>query len=551
MNAFSWASRDIIWMAPLSYAVFIVPITVLAMCLVTWWPRYFSGRLLISAPLTVAMFGVLLLVRVIHPLALLAISLGVSIQIARLFARYSAWGRRMTRTVVVGGGTLVLIGSAAVRGLPALAESTAIAAASDASAPNVLLIILDTVRASNMGLYGYFRSNTPRLEQLARDGVRFDRAIAPASWTLPTHVSLFSGLDARTVAARWSRSMHDSVRTLAQVLSKSGYVSAGFAANPQYTTWETGLGRGFHRWVDIEPSIQETFWASSIAQTSLVRDFILARGPVGRWRAIRSFNLTVPVDPHHVRRPGADIVDDFLDWHASIDSTPFLGFLNLFDAHDPYVEPPSWTPRYAPRTSVIDTYDSAIAYMDAQVGRLVDSLERRGVLDETIVIISSDHGEQFGEHGLKLHGNSLYMNSIHVPLLIRAPQRTPAGVVVDVPVSLSAIPATVLDLAEVAEGELPGQSLRELWDGDPVADSAIALSWIQQHPWGKPGEPATDGALTSLVDGTYHWILSANDRVALYAYRADSLELLDRGSDPSLAGVRDSFRVRARLPRRP
>jgi arylsulfatase A-like enzyme len=482
----------------------------------------------------------------------LLISMGISVQVARLFTRFKPRAMWLTRLTVGGLAVALLIGSVAVRGLPLLAESRARAAtAGSADMPNVLLIILDTVRAANMGMYGYVRGNTPTLSRLASEGVRFDRAIAPASWTLPTHASVFSGLDPKAVAAGWKRSMDDSHLTLAEVLAPRGYVSAGFAANPQYTTWETGLTQGFHRWEDFESSAREAFWASSLSQTFLVREIVKARTWGGRWRALRSLDLKVPGDPHHVRRPAADIVDRFLDWQGSLGPKPFFGFLNLYDAHDPYVEPPGWTPMYTPRTSGIDTYDSSIAYMDQQLGRLVDSLRVRGALAQTILIVTSDHGEQFGEHELMLHGNSLYMNSIHVPLLIRAPQRTPSGAIVDQPVDLSSLPATILDLANVSQHALPGRSLRATWEHSLPADSALAVSWIEQHPWGKVGEPATAGPVTSLVDATHHWILHSNDLVELYEYHSDSLELNDLGADSSTVSIREAFKAWARAFRMP
>jgi arylsulfatase A-like enzyme len=252
-----------------------------------------------------------------------------------------------------------------------------------------------------------------------------------------------------------------------------------------------------------------------------------------------------------VRRPGATIVDRFLDWQGSIGDKRFFGFLNLFDAHDPYVEPPGWTPKYTPRRSGMDTYDSAIAYMDAQLGRLFDALRETGVLDRTIVVVTSDHGEQFGGHGLILHGNSLYMRSIHVPLIIRTPHSEATGVVVQSPVSLSALPATLLDLAWLDEASIPGQSLRATWQGSTPLDSSHAHSWIEQHPWGRPNEPATAGSMTSLVDSTHHWIRHASGKTELYAYREDTLELNDRATDSSTVAIRKAFEERFRSARRP
>ena len=551
MHQFSWATRDIAWMAPISYAAFILPATLLALALVRRWPRIFPARLAIAAPVVVALFGVLLLVRAIHPLALLAVAVGLGIQLANLYTAHQRRAAALTRFASIAVAGVLLVTSALVRLLPAITEARArtAAVASSADRPNVLLIILDTVRAANMGLFGYARANTPQLTRLANEGVRFTRAIAPASWTLPSHVSLFTGLDTRAAVAGWKRSLDDSAVTLAEVLGRNGYLTGGFAANTHYTTWETGLAQGFHRWDDFDVSLRETLWASSLAQITFFNDFFMAGGWPGRWRAVKAFDLRVPRHLQHVRRPAAEIVDRFLEWQSSVQGAPFFGFLNLFDAHDPYVEPRGWLPQY-PGRSDVDTYDSAIAYMDDQLGRLFDTLRKRGVLDRTVVIVTSDHGEQFGEHGLVNHGNSLYLNTIHVPLLLRVPRGSPAGLTVDAPVSLTAVPATVLDLVGLNPAELRGQSLRTSWEGPP-ADSAHAVAWIEQHPRGRKGDPATAGPMTSIVDAQYHWIRHADGRNELYAYRADSLEMVDRQADASMSDVIATFLRRAGLPRQP
>jgi len=548
MHAFSSETRDVAWMAPLSFAGFILPATLLAAGLVRLWPRLVSWRVVIVIPTAMALFGILLFaVRAIHPLALLALSLGLAIRLAFLYAAHRRRAVTLTGYVAAALASLLFAASVAVRGLPLMAEARARGAAAPESAdqPNVLLIILDTVRAADMGLFGYFRDNTPQLARFAEEGVRFTRAIAPASWTLPTHASLFTGIDTRAALVGWQRSLSDSVVTLAEVLGRHGYVSAGFTANTFYTTWETGLSQGFSRWDDHAVSVKEIVWTSSLAQIPVVSGFLRADDWPGRWRALKAFELKLDRHLIHDRRPAAEISDHFLRWQESIKGRRFFAFVNLFDAHNPYVEPPGWTPKYGTSGSDHDTYDSSIAYMDDQLGRLFDTLRQRRVLDRTIVIVVSDHGEQFGEHGLVNHGNSLYMNTIHVPFLLRAPGGVPAGLTVDAPVPLSAVPATVLDLLGLDPAELLGQSLRPSWEGSLGGDSAYAVSWIERHPQGRKGDPATDGPMTSIVNGQYHWIRHANGRNELYAYREDSLETVDWQADSSMADVVAAFLRRA------
>ena len=168
-------------------------------------------------------------------------------------------------------------------------------------------------------------------------------------------------------------------------------------------------------------------------------------------------------------------------------------FLNYFDAHDPYFPPrgadghfglkpstPSeratirdWThqPRQGeapPSTTKLarDCYDDCLAYLDDQLGRLFNELDTRGVLENTLVIITSDHGENFGEHaGIFGHGQSLYPQEIRVPLLVIAPGRVPSGQIISAPVSLRDLPATVVDLVGLElESSFPGRSLARFWD---------------------------------------------------------------------------------------
>ena len=547
MHKFSWATRDIIWMAPLSYAIFIIPATLLVFALNRLAPRIFSARIVLTVPLALAVFGMLLLVRVIHPLALLAFSLGVALQLSSwLVASLPAslvLARRIVVTLLVG----VLAASLLIRGVPIIEESRAIARADPlpASAPNVLFIILDTVRASSMGIYGYARNNTPQLKRFAADGALFEWAIAPASWTLPSHASMFTGLDARAAGAGWKRSLERSATTIAEVLAEHGFVAAGFVANPHFTTWETGLAQGFHRWDDFDSSPQETFWASSLAQTTVVRDLVNAESWAARWTAVRRFDLRVQPEPEHERRSGAAIVDRFLKWQELLDSRRFFAFLNFYDAHTPYVSPPGWAHLYPTAPTGRDTYDSAIGYMDAELGRLFEALQARGILDQTIVIVSSDHGEQFGEHNLSLHGNSLYLNTIHVPLVIRYPRAVPAGTTVKTVVSLERIPATIMDLTAIERTPFVGASLRRSWDDVIAEGTTHAHSWIEKHPWGRPNEPATKGALTSVVDSSWHWIRNGDGGEELYRYREDAAEAIDRAPSSELGGVRAALRAAA------
>ena len=333
-------------------------------------------------------------------------------------------------------------------------------------------------------------------------------------------------MSAKATGAGWKRSLGPDAPTLAEQLGAHGYVTAGFVANQHCTTWETGLARGFHRWDDFDAALREAFWASSLAQMTIVRELVRAPWWSERARALRAADFRVQPEPEHERRSGAHVVDRFLRWHATLGERPYFAFLNLFDAHDPYVQPPDWSVRYSEAPSGQDTYESAIGYMDAQLGRLFDTLRAQGQLDNTIVIVASDHGEQFGEHSLFLHGNSLYLASLHVPLIIRYPTLIPAGLQVQAPVSLSRVAATITDLAGIHGSPLGGKSLRPTWGSATATggEGQVSPSWIEQRVRGASGEPATLGALTSLVDDSTHWIQGADRTEQLFLYRQDPRE---------------------------
>jgi len=548
MNRFSWASRDILWFGPISYALYIVPLTLLAFAVARRLSSRARAMAMITTPLTIGAVGVLLLARVVHPLALLLLSFGIAWRIASWlsdeFDRRVPIARRFTAALAIG----VALISVLVRGVPLVRESRAIAngtAASEA-APNVLFIILDTVRAASMGMYGYKVPNTPHLEQLAATGTRFAWAFSPASWTLPSHASMFTGLDARATESGWRQTLDGSKLTIGEYMASRGIVSAGFVANKNFTTWETGIHQGFHRWDDFDISPKEIFLASTYSQTPLVRDLLGMDSVVARWTTLTRFNLRLSSEFMHVRRSATNIVDDFLGWQSKVGDKRYFAFVNLFDGHDPYIAPKPWDTKWVAKPKGKDRYESSIAYMDHELGRLFDELRRREQLDKTLIIVSSDHGELFGEHDLFLHGHFLYLNSIHVPLVMRLPGRIPAGTVVTVPVSLDRIAATILDMIGDTTPAFPGTSLRATWGGATKHEEvSTAESWVEQYPWPTKDDPASKGPVVSVADSTWHWLRNGDGREELYRYREDAVEENDVAPHPENADTITRLRERA------
>jgi len=405
--------------------------------------------------------------------------------------------------------------------------------------PNFLLIILDTVRAASLSAFGYERATTPFLERFAREGVRFDRAYSPSSWTLPAHASMLTGRWPHEVSADWNLPLDEQFPTLAELLREQGYATAAFVANYSYTMPETGLDRGFQKY--------STFPARPAE--------VLASWSVGRWVSERGRVRRLVGSQEILNRKQADVVRrEFLGWVEGLGGEggrrPFFAMLNLFDAHAPYLPPAPYNALFGdgrigfhPKTKFEHrevalgahirrtfppdevarhrvAYEGAIRFIDAQLELLLEELRRRGLLDGTVVVITADHGEGLGEGGGFMHGGSLFSDlTTHVPLVIRYPAVLPAGTVVSREVSLRDLPPTLVAMARLPQGHdsLPGTSLLQLFTPPP------------------PTMPAVSPALSSYWDrgptGARRWSIVRNGR--RYVVKEDGTEaVFDLRADP-------------------
>jgi arylsulfatase A-like enzyme len=458
--------------------------------------------------------------------------------------RRRRWGRRSLVGLV---GALGIIAAASI-GRHVLAESRAFARlpAPRPGSPNVLLIVLDTVRARSLSLYGYARLTTPQLTRWARRGVRFDRAVAPACWTFPTHCSLFTGRWPFELDAHWQLVLNTAHPTIAEFLAARGYLTAGFVANTSYCSAESGLGRGFARYDDYRLSPRTILGTTALGRW-IVGNVLSDRDFYGR-----KWDLYQSRDARGINRA-------FLDWldRRGGRDRPFFAFLNYLDAHEPYLVPGEHKARFgaapgsrrdyemllnywdrdkthiSPHDVALarDGYDDCIAFLDGQVGALLDELDRRGALEKTVVIITSDHGEEFGERGVFDHGYSLYLDAVHVPLVILAPT-APAGRIVAEPVSLRDVPATVVDLLGLAaDSPFPGRSLASRWRTPPGAApprTSPAISegdflTIGLDPRRGPG-PSQRGYTMSQVASGWHYFRDSTGAEGLYDLTADPAE---------------------------
>lgn len=306
--------------------------------------------------------------------------------------------------------------------------------------PNVLLVSIDSLRADHLGSYGYERDTSPTIDALAREGVVFEKAISSAPWTVPAHMTLLTALppevhDVVTVRQKLSP---DAV-TLAEAMQGAGYDTAAFVSGPTVMA-HFGFDQGF----------------------ALYDESMVERRPKRAGTAVSSPGLV-------------ELVSAWLGrWSDAGRRAPFFVFLHMWDVHYDYVPPPEYVERFDPGYTgdvdarrfetnerlrrdmdprdlrhVIALYDGEIRFTDDHLARLVARLRALGVLDDTIVVVTSDHGEEFFEHGYKGHAKSLYDEVLHVPLVVRYPRRVAAGRRVAEQVRLMDVAPTILDLAAV------------------------------------------------------------------------------------------------------
>ena len=543
LQQLTYEDADAAWTVPLGTLLLFGPPVLVAAALAFWFPRFVTLRKVTFVFATAAAYTVIVQLRGIHPAALMLVSIGVGARVA--YREFSARSRLLLVAV-----PLALVGliAATVRGSLAWREHPAVQSVPPDAAPNVLLLILDTVRNSDLGLYGYGRSTTPRLERLAESSTVFDWAIAPSSWTLPSHVAILTGRRAGEVSARWHRPYDGSFPSLAERLERAGWTTAAFAANYFYMTRESGIARGFAHFEGHKVSVKQAILGTPIMQLGGLQQLLYARSIPTVGSALLHFDW-------HTRNPLADrksareVVESFLQWQGGRGDRPFFAFLNVFDAHKPYLAEAPFDTLFGNDRTDRGDYDRSLAQIDHWLGVLVDSLARRGVLDRTLLIVTSDHGEQFGEHGLQDHGNSLYLPVVRVPLLLRLPGRVPANLRVGSPVSLRDIPATVMDLVRPDRTPgFPGTTLVRVWHAG-VSTSPVVSEVEQRENPVDPNEPTTLGPMVALTDSTWHYIRKADGTEELYAFRSDSTERDNRIDDPSLHAQVQSLRARARLVR--
>jgi arylsulfatase A-like enzyme len=376
----------------------------------------------------------------------------------------------------------------------------------EASAPNILLIVMDTVRADHLSAYGYERDTSPFLLGLAEEATLFRNAIAPGAMTLSTHASIFTGMPSRQHGSHldpWNgypvgRPLSQKFDTLAESLEKQGYLTLGVMANTTFLSPHYGLDQGFQYYHNREHT---PFLGQS--HPFYIRQFV--RDIFVRFVPREAFDR-VYCRAEVINREAFGVIDEIHN-----EDKPFFLFINYMDAHNPYIPPPPFDRKFPGKDDsftsahyyplaidvvkgkrevrpeeyahLISQYDGAIAYIDSQIQSLIARLKEARLYENTLIVITSDHGEAFGDKNLFNHGCSVYQDQIHVPLIIKYP-KSRQKIVVEEPVSLVDLMPTILD---VSGGEIPssltGKSLIRPSEesGRPVVSETYPSGYLIGH----------------------------------------------------------------------
>lgn len=575
INWAQWArvlhvSKQILWISPVVDVCFFATISLGIVVLSRLVPRIPFQRSLILLLVFLTIYDWLVTPERLYRRACLLLALGVTVAIHRFLKTRETsvirmWKRSLPVVVLVFA---IVFG--AIRGGTWAREkySTAHLPPAHQGAPNVLVIVIDTLRADHLSAYGYSRETSPNIDKLAKEGVLFENAIAPSSWSLPSHASLVTGRPVHEHGLGnvepmpwlgWGKHSLNGLPTVAEALRQSGYRTGAFSANRIYFTSNVGLGRGFLHFEDYFDGVGDCF-----IRTQFGREFArlyLNRSPKSKFtRAFRRLGLAGWLDKDSegsgeyggafgIRKRADEVNRETLRWIQQDPKHPFFAFLNYLDVHYSYGGPAGYPkPAWDHGTSA-DEYDAGIQFVDNRIGQLLAVLDRSAQSKNTVVVITSDHGESLGDHGLTYHGAALYRELVRVPLIISYPGHVPQRIRITQPVSNAAIASTMTKMAGGNTALFPGPSLDEYWESQhtnagqsnwsavvselPQTNTIVSADRVMQ---GK--EPlATDGWMESVITPQWQLITHEKDGDQLYDWSIDPGEHTNLANTPEGKGV--------------
>jgi arylsulfatase A-like enzyme len=547
-------SKQILWISPIVDVVFFLLIAIVIAAISRIFPRMPVFQILVFTLGFLTTYDWLRVTGRLYRNACLLLAVGVAIVLLRWLRRHEGTAANVFRRSAPWLLASLAVVIAAMEGgmhlHEAYATSRLVPAASDS--PNVLVIVLDTLRADHVSSYGYGRPTSPEIDHLAEHGALFENAIAASSWSLPSHASLVTGRpvhehglgNVRQIPwLGWGDSALNGLPTLGEALQQHGYRTGAFSANRVYFTSNVGLGRGFIHFEDYFDSVGDAF-----VRTEFGREF--ARRYMNRssksvfTRAFRALGQASWLDKDSegsgdyggafgIRKRADEVNRETVAWIERDTKRPFFAFLNYLDVHYSYGGPQGYPKPAWHHGTIIDEYDAGLKYDDDYIGRLLHRLDELGILKKTIVIVTSDHGESLGDHGLTYHGAALYRELIHVPLIVSYPGHVPDGMRIEQPVSNAGIASTVMDLVGERSDHFPGPSLAEFWNQpagrrnwpDPVSELPQTNTIVTADRVMQGREPlATDGSMRSVFTPQWHLIQHDKWGEQIYDWKTDPQE---------------------------
>lgn len=469
----------------------------------SWWQGYYANGFLSIGGLT--------------GIAALVVVLKVSAQ-----ALHSRGWALSARWLVIASATVLL---AAIPGPllygPSRAKTSAVIGGGDATAP-VILITIDTLRADALSCYGGPPKSSPNIDALAAQGDRFTNAVSPAPWTLPSITSIMTGLsvfahDVDNMSAR----LPDNLATLAEHMRRTGRTTAAIGLNPFFED-QHNVGQGFD---DLSAFYPRPSLGSSFGSRRL-------QGSKGLWTRIPD---------------SEQLTEDTLAWLESNHEKPFFLWVHYLDPHTPYTPPVENLDEtlYSPKVGyslrdlasmhaqeasrrfdthdrrwIRELYQGEVRDVDANVGRILDRLRAYGIYDEALIVLTSDHGEEFWEHDGFEHGRSLYRELLQVPLIIKQPNQQ-ARAVVDELVGTVSLTPTLLDWADLDWNpeDYSAASLLPLLEGRPEE--------FQPAPVFSTSVVTYEDRMSVVFDNHKYIRSKLTGREELYDLAADPQERLD------------------------
>lgn len=406
------------------------------------------------------------------------IGVHLGLVVGALVAAVAIWwltspnGKGPLRNVGFGKLTAAIAGVAVLVGAPFVflgGEKEVDTGKSAVAGPPVILIMVDTLRADRLESYGYDKKTSPNMAKFAEDAVLFEEAIANASWTRPSVASLLTGLPPSGHKTMYKPDrLPDAVDSVAEVFDAAGYPTGGIVTNYNIAPY-FNFAQGFDDYRYLEPDYY--FWADEGSSKLSLYNVV---------RVLREKVAPASDNPDFYYRDAEQTTAAALEWTGKHKDGGFFLFVTYMDPHDPYFARPlsgeSYSraantnpdPKMAKRFS--ELYDGEIKYFDEHFGTLIAELKKQGIYDKAIIAVTSDHGEEFQEHGGWWHGTTLYEEQIHVPLIVKLPKNKSAGDRRDDLASLMDVPPTLAVAAGLENA--PTWVGRDLF-GDADAPEAV------------------------------------------------------------------------------